>query len=48
MNSATLPSFWTAYRLLEEDLKPGAKKAFRVWAEHPFHRLFKWVRNPNF
>jgi hypothetical protein len=37
MNSATLPSFWTAYRSLSEDLKQSARKAYRLWAENPFH-----------
>jgi hypothetical protein len=37
MTSATLPSFWTADRLLDEDLKRSAKKAYRLWAENPFH-----------
>ena len=37
MNSATLPSFWTAYRSLDEDIKRSARKAYRLWAENPFH-----------
>jgi hypothetical protein len=37
MNSATLPSFWEAYRSLDEDLKDRARKAIRLWAENPFH-----------
>ena len=37
MKSATLPSFWDAYRSLDEDLKDRARKAFRLWAENPFH-----------
>lgn len=37
MRSATLPSFWEAYRSLDEDLKGRARKAFRLWAENPFH-----------
>ncbi len=37
MKSATLPSFWEAYGSLDEDLKVRARKAFRLWAENPFH-----------
>jgi hypothetical protein len=37
MNSGTLPSFWAAYRSLDEDLKQSARKAYRLWAENPFH-----------
>lgn len=37
MNSATLPSFWTAYRPLDETVKQSARKAYRLWAENPFH-----------
>lgn len=37
MNSATLPSFWTAYRSLDEDTKRSARKAYWLWAENPFH-----------
>jgi len=37
MNSATLPSFWTAYHRLSDDLKRSAKKAYQLWVENPFH-----------
>ncbi|MCX7048002.1 MAG: hypothetical protein NTX50_21265 [Candidatus Sumerlaeota bacterium] len=37
MNSATLPSFWTAYRSLSEEARRGARKAYRLWAQNPFH-----------
>ncbi len=37
MNSATLPSFWTAYMPLREDIKRSAKKAYYLWAQNPFH-----------
>ncbi|MEK6409167.1 MAG: hypothetical protein AABN34_19760 [Acidobacteriota bacterium] len=37
MNSATLPSFWTAYRSLDERVRQTARKAYRLWAENPFH-----------
>jgi len=37
MKSATLPSFWAAYRSLGEKTKRQARKAYRLWAENPFH-----------
>jgi hypothetical protein len=37
MKSATLPSFWTTYGSLDEDTKRQARKAYRLWAENPFH-----------
>ena len=37
MRSATLPSFWTAYRSLDEIIKRSARKAYRLWAQNPFH-----------
>ena len=37
MNSATLPSFWAAYRTLDETTRDRARKAYRLWAENPFH-----------
>ncbi len=37
MKSATLDSFWAAYRRLDESVKQSARKAFRLWAENPFH-----------
>lgn len=37
MKSATLPSFWTAYQTLDEPVKRAARKAYRLWAENPFH-----------
>jgi hypothetical protein len=37
MKSATLPSFWTTYGALHEDIKRQARKAYRLWAENPFH-----------
>lgn len=37
MNSATLQSFWAAYDGLPEDVKEQARKAFRLWAQDPFH-----------
>jgi len=37
MKSATLPHFWEAYSSLDEDLRGRSRKAFRLWAENPFH-----------
>nr|MBI2904526.1 hypothetical protein [Chloroflexota bacterium] len=37
MNSATLPSFWSAYARLDASIKRSARKAYRLWAENPFH-----------
>ena len=37
MNSATLPSFWEAYRSLDERIKVQARKAYRMWVENSFH-----------
>ena len=37
MNSATLPSFWTAYQALDEQIKHRARGAYRLWAQNPFH-----------
>ncbi len=37
MKSSALPSFWTAYRSLDEDTKRRARKAYRFWAKSPFH-----------
>lgn len=37
MKSATLPSFWAAYESLIEDIKRSAMKAYRLWAQNPFH-----------
>jgi hypothetical protein len=37
MKSATLPSFWAAYAGLGEDIKRSARKAYRLWAQNPFH-----------
>jgi hypothetical protein len=37
MKSVTLPSFWEAYRKLDETVKSRAKKAFGLWSENPFH-----------
>jgi len=37
MKSNALPSFWVAYRSLDKVVKRQAKKAYRLWAENPFH-----------
>ncbi len=37
MKSATLPSFWTAYVSLDEDIKRRARKAYRLWTQNHFH-----------
>ncbi len=37
MISNALPSFWAAYRPLDKAVKRQAKKAYRLWAENPFH-----------
>ena len=37
MRSATLPSFWADYALLNEALKQSARKAFGLWKQNPFH-----------
>jgi hypothetical protein len=37
MNSATLPSFWAEYQLLDENVRQSARKAYRLWKENPFH-----------
>jgi hypothetical protein len=37
MKSATLPSFWEKYRAMSPGIRTGARKAYRLWAENPFH-----------
>jgi hypothetical protein len=37
MNSATLPSFWRAYEVLDEEIKRRARRAYRPWEQNPFH-----------
>ncbi|HEY53959.1 MAG TPA: hypothetical protein G4N94_10925 [Caldilineae bacterium] len=37
MKSATLPSFWVAYRTLRKTTRKQAKKAYFLWAQNPFH-----------
>lgn len=47
MKSATLPSFWTAYASLSEDVRRSARKVYRLWADNPFHPSlhFKCIRS---
>ncbi len=37
MKSSALPSFWAAYRALDPAARQQARKAYRLWAENPFH-----------
>ncbi len=37
MKSAVLPSFGVEYRQLSNDVRQGARKAYRLWANNPFH-----------
>jgi len=37
MRSATLPSFWSAYKPLSDEIKREARKAYRLWEQNPFH-----------
>lgn len=37
MNSATLPSFWTSYRNLDNSLRQRVRKSFQLWRKNPFH-----------
>jgi hypothetical protein len=37
MKSAMLPSFWSKYQGLSDAARTEARKAYRLWAENPFH-----------
>lgn len=37
MKSDTLPSFWDAYRSLDEGVRRSARKAYRLWIDNPYH-----------
>lgn len=37
MKSATLPSFWAAYKSLDNDIRRKARKAYSLWFQNPFH-----------
>ncbi|MFH0774273.1 MAG: hypothetical protein V2A53_02080 [bacterium] len=43
MKSATLPSFWTAYKFLNDIIKRSTRKAYRLWAQNPFHPSLHFV-----
>lgn len=47
MKSEVLPSFWTEYRKLSDNLRQRTRKAYRLWAENPFHPSlhFKCINN---
>jgi mRNA-degrading endonuclease RelE of RelBE toxin-antitoxin system len=37
MKSTVLPSFWSEYRRLSDNVRQSARKTYRLWAENPFH-----------
>jgi len=37
MKSAVLSSFWAAYKDVDDSVRRAARKAYRLWAENPFH-----------
>ena len=37
MKSATVPSFWDRYHKLDREIRVRVKKAYRLWANDPFH-----------
>lgn len=37
MNSVTLPSFWSVYARFDKTIRHSARKAYRLWAENPYH-----------
>jgi mRNA-degrading endonuclease RelE of RelBE toxin-antitoxin system len=37
MNSKTLPSFWKAYKTLDQEIHQQAKKAYFLWINNPAH-----------
>jgi hypothetical protein len=37
MNSQTVQSFWDAYYALDQSVRDKARKAYKLWAENPFH-----------
>jgi hypothetical protein len=47
VKSATLPSFWEKYHILSPVVRAGARKAYRLWTENPFHPSlhFKCINN---
>ncbi len=43
MKSATLPSFWEKYHTMSPAVRTGAKKAYQLWAENPFHPSLHFI-----
>ena len=37
MKSATLPSFWENYQLLDSQTKQRARKTYYLWRDNPFY-----------
>ena len=37
MKSATLPSFWKTYKLLDSQTKQRTRKTYYLWHDNPFH-----------
>jgi len=37
VKSRALPSFWAAYRELDDTAQLHARKAYGLWVENPFH-----------
>jgi hypothetical protein len=37
MKSAVLPSFYGEHRQLSNDVRQSTRKAYRLWADNPFH-----------
>jgi hypothetical protein len=42
MTSATVSSFWEAYRNLDKSIRNRVKKAYRLWSDDPFHPSLKF------
>ena len=37
MKSEALPSFWAAYRSLDDSIRQQSRKTYRLWSDNPFH-----------
>jgi len=37
MKSEALPSFWAAYRSLDDSIRQQSIKTYRLWSDNPFH-----------
>ena len=37
MKSATVPSFWKAYRTLDKSIKRRVQRVYKLWSQNPFH-----------